>query len=109
MFQELIAISLIISAFLAVYLEHAIYSVVSLAATFLLTSLLYFSVDAHFASVFQLATGVGTVAVLFLSSEMLSEESNTKKYFKPIIAPIINHLSLFNADTRPWSLLPRLR
>jgi NADH:ubiquinone oxidoreductase subunit 6 (subunit J) len=85
MILELLAVGLVVSAFLAVYLEEAIYSVASLACTFILMSILYFLNDATFVAVFQLAIGVGTLAVLFLSGEMLSEKSSKKKPLKNII------------------------
>ena len=82
MILELLAVGLIVSAFLAVYLEDAVYSVASLAGVLLLVAILYFLNDATFVAVFQLAIGVGTLAVLFLSSEMLSEKPVGKKPLK---------------------------
>ena len=70
---EIISVGLIISACLAIFLEEAVYSVVSLAAMFFLTSVLYALSGAVFVAVFQFAVGAGTLAILFLSGEMLSE------------------------------------
>lgn len=71
---EILSVGLIISACLAIFLEEAIYSVVALAAMFFLTSILYAFSGSLFAAVFQFAVGAGTLAILFLSGEMLSEK-----------------------------------
>jgi NADH:ubiquinone oxidoreductase subunit 6 (subunit J) len=70
---EILSVGLIISACLAIFLDEAVYSVVALAGTFFLTSMLYALSDAVFVAVFQFAVGAGTLAILFLSGEMLSE------------------------------------
>jgi NADH:ubiquinone oxidoreductase subunit 6 (subunit J) len=82
MILELLAVGLVVSAFLAVYLDDAVYSVASLAGTLILVAILYSLNDAIFVAVFQLAIGVGTLAVLFLSSEMLSKKPSGKKPLK---------------------------
>jgi NADH:ubiquinone oxidoreductase subunit 6 (subunit J) len=74
MILEIISVGLIISACLAIFLEEAVYSVVALAAMFFLTSILYALSGAVFVAVFQFAVGAGTLAILFLSGEMLSEK-----------------------------------
>jgi NADH:ubiquinone oxidoreductase subunit 6 (subunit J) len=74
MIMELLAVGLVISACLAIFLDEAVYSVVALAGMLFLTSLIYAFSDALFAAVFQFAVGAGTLAVLFLSGEMLSEK-----------------------------------
>ena len=74
MILEIISVGLIISACLAIFLEEAVYSVVSLAAMFFLTSMLYAFSGVVFVAVFQFAVGAGTLAILFLSGEMLSEK-----------------------------------
>ena len=73
MILEIISAGLIISACLAIFIEEAVYSVVALAAMFFLTSVLYALSGAVFVAVFQFAVGAGTLAILFLSGEMLSE------------------------------------
>lgn len=78
MILEVISAGLVISACLAIFLDEAVYSVVALTGTFLLTSLLYALSGAIFVSVFQFAVGVGTLAILFLSGEMLSEKPTKK-------------------------------
>ena len=69
---------MVVSAFLAVYLDDAVYSVASLASTLMLVAILYSLNDAGFAAVFQLGISVGTLAVLFLSGETLSEKTNQR-------------------------------
>jgi NADH:ubiquinone oxidoreductase subunit 6 (subunit J) len=78
MILELLAVGLVVSAFLAVYLDDAVYSVAALAGTLILMAVLYALNDAVFVAVFQLAIAVGTLAVLFLSGEMLSEKPERK-------------------------------
>jgi NADH:ubiquinone oxidoreductase subunit 6 (subunit J) len=74
MILEIISVGLVISACLAIFLEEAVYSVVALAAMFFLTSILYALSGAVFVAVFHFAVGAGTLAILFLSGEMLSEK-----------------------------------
>jgi NADH:ubiquinone oxidoreductase subunit 6 (subunit J) len=70
---------LVVSALLAVILDDAVYSVASLAITLMLVAILYSLNDASFAAVFQLGISIGTLAVLFLSGETLSEKTNQRK------------------------------
>jgi len=74
MIFELLSVGLVISACLAIFLDEAVYSVAALAGTFFLTSVLYALSGAVFVAVFQFAVGAGTLAILFLSGEMLSEK-----------------------------------
>ena len=78
MILEVLSVGLVISACLAIFLDEAVYSVASLAATFLFMSLLYGLNGALFVAIFQFAVGVGTLAILFLSGEMLSEKPAKK-------------------------------
>lgn len=78
MILELLSVGLVISACLAIFLDEAVYSIVALAGTFFLTSLLYAFSDAPFVAIFQFAVGAGTLAILFLSGEMLSEKPDKK-------------------------------
>ena len=78
MIVELISAGLIISACLAIFFDEAIYSVAALAGTLMLTSLLYATNGAYFAAIFQFAVAVGTLSILFLSGEMLSEKPATQ-------------------------------
>jgi NADH:ubiquinone oxidoreductase subunit 6 (subunit J) len=86
MILELLSVGLVISACLAIFLDEAVYSVAALAGTFFLTSMLYALSGAVFVAVFQFAVGAGTLAILFLSGEMLSE--------KPVKVPHKTLLSL---------------
>src|SRR4030067_2332479 len=86
MFLEVLSAGLVISACLAIFLDEAVYSVVALSGTFLFTALLYALSDAVFVAVFQFAVGVGTLAVLFLSGEMLSEKPVNKTPTKKLLA-----------------------
>ncbi len=94
MILELLATGLVVSAFLAVYLDDAVYSVSSLTGTLILSAFLYSLNDATFAAVFQLAIGVGTLAVLFLSGEMISEKPSGKKLLKNAFVAVATALLL---------------
>jgi NADH:ubiquinone oxidoreductase subunit 6 (subunit J) len=87
MILEIVSVGLLISACLAILLDEAVYSVAALAGTFLLTSALFAFDGAIFAAIFQFAIGIGTVAILFLEGETLSERSLGKvKLSAPILA-----------------------
>jgi NADH:ubiquinone oxidoreductase subunit 6 (subunit J) len=75
---EILSIGLIISACLALFLDEVVYSVAALAGTFLFTALLYYVNGAIYAAIFQFVVGIGTLAILFLSGEMLSDKSTKK-------------------------------
>jgi NADH:ubiquinone oxidoreductase subunit 6 (subunit J) len=78
MIFEILAVGLIISAVLALFLDDVIYSVAALAGTFFFTALIYIQNGAYFAAIFQFAVGVGTLAILFLSGEMLGDKPTKK-------------------------------
>jgi NADH:ubiquinone oxidoreductase subunit 6 (subunit J) len=78
MIFEILAVGLIISAILALFLDEVIYAVAALAATFLFTALIYIENGATFAAIFQFAVGVGTLSILFLSGEMLGDKPKKK-------------------------------
>jgi NADH:ubiquinone oxidoreductase subunit 6 (subunit J) len=75
---EILSIGLIVSACLALFLDEVVYSVAALAGTFLFTALLYYVNGAIYAAIFQFVVGIGTLAILFLSGEMLSDKSTKK-------------------------------
>jgi len=75
---EILAVGLIISAILALFLDEVIYSVAALAGTFFFTALIFVENGAIFAAIFQIAVGVGTLAILFLSGEMLGDKPTKK-------------------------------
>jgi NADH:ubiquinone oxidoreductase subunit 6 (subunit J) len=78
MIFEILAVGLIVSAVLALFLDDVIYSVAALAGTFFFTALIYIQNGAYFAAIFQFAVGVGTLAILFLSGEMLGDKPTKK-------------------------------
>jgi NADH:ubiquinone oxidoreductase subunit 6 (subunit J) len=75
---EILSIGIIISACLALFLDEVVYSVAALSGTFLFTALLYYVNGAIYAAIFQFVVGIGTLAILFLSGEMLSDKSTKK-------------------------------
>jgi len=79
MIEEIAAVILIVSAFLAVYLDNAVYSVVSLTVTIMSVAFLYFLSQAGLAAIFQFAVGAGALAILFLLGEMLSEGESKQR------------------------------
>ena len=85
MMLELIAIGLVVSAFLAIYFDEAVYSIACLSCTFIFIAIIFALNDAIFAAIFQIAIASGTLAVLFLSGEMLSEKPVQKKKARNII------------------------
>jgi len=89
MVVELLAAGLVVSACLAIYLDEAVYSVASLACMFVLMAVLYALSDAVFVAVFQLAVAAGTLAVLFLAGEMLSEKPEKEKSLKEIFPVVL--------------------
>jgi NADH:ubiquinone oxidoreductase subunit 6 (subunit J) len=89
MILELLAVGLVVSACLAIYLDEAVYSVAALACTFIFVTILYALSNAIFVAVFQLAIGAGTLAVLFLSGEMLSEKPREKKILKNMLLAVV--------------------
>ena len=89
MILELLSAGLVITACLAIFLDEAVYSVVALAGTFLFTSLLYALNGAIFVAVFQFSVGAGTLAVLFLSGEMLSERPLKKTLPKNLFTVVL--------------------
>jgi NADH:ubiquinone oxidoreductase subunit 6 (subunit J) len=78
MILEILSVGLIISACLALFLDEVEASVAALAGTFILTAALYVLNGALYAAIFQFAVGVGTLAILFLSGEMLTDKSTKK-------------------------------
>lgn len=78
MIFEILSVGLIISVVLALFLDEVVYSVAALAGTFLFTAIIYMLNGALYAAIFQFVVGVGTLAVLFLSGEMLGEKPAKK-------------------------------
>ncbi|MFA7080627.1 MAG: NADH-quinone oxidoreductase subunit J [Candidatus Bathyarchaeia archaeon] len=82
MIFEILAIGLIVSAVLALFLDEIVYSVAALSGVFVFTAIIYLLNGAIFAAIFQFVVGIGTLAVLFLSGEMLGEKPSRK--FSPL-------------------------
>ncbi len=78
MIFEVLSIGLIVSACLALFLDEVQYAVAALSGTFLFTALIYAFNGSIYGAVFQFAVGIGTLAILFLSGEMLSEKVGKK-------------------------------
>ncbi len=78
MIFEILSVGIIVSACLALFLDEVQYAVAALSATFLFTALIYALNNSIYGAVFQFAVGIGTLAILFLSGEMLSEKTKKK-------------------------------
>lgn len=85
---EILSVGLLVSAVLALFLDEVVYSVAALAGTFLFTALIYALSGSIFAAVFQFAVSVGTLAILFLSGEMLGDKPLKKASTTKIAALI---------------------
>jgi len=86
---ELVAVGLVISACLAIFLEEAVHSVTALAGAFFFTAVLFLLNGAVFVAIFQFAVGVGTLAVLFLSGEMLTEKFKKKTSLRTALTVLV--------------------
>jgi NADH:ubiquinone oxidoreductase subunit 6 (subunit J) len=86
MIFEILSVGLIVSACLALFLDEVHYAVGALAGTFLFISLIYALNGAIYGAVFQFAAGIGTLTILFLSGEMLSEKTKKKTSPKKLAA-----------------------
>lgn len=89
MILEILSVGLIISACLAIFLEEAVHSVTALAGAFFFTALLFLLSGAVFVAIFQFAVGVGTLAVLFLSGEMLTEKFKKKTSLRNALTVLV--------------------
>lgn len=89
MIIEVLSAGLVITACLAIFIDEAVYSVIALAGTFLFTSLLYALNGAVYVAVFQFAVGAGTLAILFLSGEMLSERPLKRTMPRNLVTVIV--------------------
>jgi multisubunit Na+/H+ antiporter MnhB subunit len=94
LFETGLAVGLVFSAFFAMYLKETVASVLSLSSMLILLSLLYFSLNAPFAAVFQLALGIGTAAIFLLAGDTLTKKSNAITSSKQKVLAIIASLLL---------------
>lgn len=90
--ETILVIGLVTSAFFAIYLKETLTSVLSLNIMFILLSLFYFSLNAPFVAIFQLALGIGTTAILLLVSDTLTKGNATTSSKKKVLGLIISLL-----------------
>jgi multisubunit Na+/H+ antiporter MnhB subunit len=88
-FETILAIGMVTSAVLAIYLKETVASVLSLSTMMILLALLYFNLNAPFAALFQLALGTGTAAIFLLAGDSLTTKSDEKTSMKTKFAIII--------------------
>lgn len=72
MFEVILAFIILLSAFLAIYQDEIIHSIISMTVVFLAISALYFYLGTFYAAIFQLAAGLGTSIVFLLMGRTLS-------------------------------------
>jgi multisubunit Na+/H+ antiporter MnhB subunit len=84
-----LAIGMLSSAVFAIYLKETVGSVLSLSTMMILLSILYFTLDAPFAAIFQLALGTGTAAIFLLAGDTLTKKSGAKTSAKTIFVGLI--------------------
>jgi multisubunit Na+/H+ antiporter MnhB subunit len=87
--ETVLAIGMVTSAVFAIYLKETVSSVLSLSTMMILLSLLYFSLNAPFAALFQLALGTGTAAIFLLAGDSLTKKSDKKTSTKMKFVGII--------------------
>ena len=87
--ETVLAIGMVTSAVFAIYLKETVSSVLSLSTMMILLSLLYFSLNAPFAAIFQLSLGTGTAAIFLLAGDSLTKKSDTKTTTKTIFMGLI--------------------
>jgi multisubunit Na+/H+ antiporter MnhB subunit len=87
--ETVLAIGMVTSAVFAIYLKETVASVLSLSTMMILLSLLYFSLNAPFAAIFQLALGSGTVAIFLLAGDTLTKKSDEKTSSKTKLLGLI--------------------
>ena len=88
-FETILAIGMVTSAVLAIYLKETVASVLSLSTMMILLALLYFNIGAPFAALFQLALGTGTAAIFLLAGDSLTKKNDAKTSTKTKFAAII--------------------
>lgn len=87
-----LAVGLIFSAFFAIFLKETLASVLSLTAMLTLLSLLYFSLNAPFAAIFQLTLGIGTSAIFLLTGDVLTKKSDAKTSSKQMLLGVVTSI-----------------
>lgn len=89
LFETVLAISMVTSAVFAIYLKETMSSVLSLSTMMILLSLLFFSLDAPYAAIFQMALGTGTAAIFLLAGDTLTKKSDEKTSPKTILVVLV--------------------
>jgi multisubunit Na+/H+ antiporter MnhB subunit len=84
-----LAVGLIFSAFFAIFLKETLASVLSLTAMLTFLSLLYFSLNAPYAAIFQLTLGIGTSAIFLLAGDVLTKKSDAKTSSKQMLLGVV--------------------
>ena len=87
--ETALAIGMVISAVFAIFLKETVASVLSLSTMMILLSILYFTLNAPFAAIFQLALGTGTAAIFLLAGDMLTKKSEAKTSNKTVLAGLV--------------------
>jgi len=88
-FETILAIGMVISAVFAIFLKETVSSVLSLSTMMILLAFLYFSLDAPFAAIFQLALGTGTAAIFLLAGDTLTKNNNEKTSNKTLLVALV--------------------
>jgi multisubunit Na+/H+ antiporter MnhB subunit len=84
-----LVVGLIFSALFAIFLKETLASVLSLTTMLTLLSLLYFSLNAPFAAIFQLTLGIGTSAIFLLAGDVLTKKSDAKTSPKQLLLGVV--------------------
>jgi multisubunit Na+/H+ antiporter MnhB subunit len=87
--ETALAIGMVTSAVFAIYLKETVASVLSLSTMLILLSLLYFSLNAPFAAIFQLALGTGTAVVFLLAGDTLTKKRDEKTSTKTMLMGLV--------------------
>ena len=89
-FETILAIAMVTSAVFAIFLKETVSSVLSLSTMMILLAFLYFSLDAPYAAIFQLALGTGTAAIFLLAGDTLTKNNNEKTSTKTLLMTLVS-------------------
>jgi len=68
MFHSILLVLVVLGIFLAVFLKDLLYSALSLGVASMVLAILFFTMDAPYAGVFELSVGAGMVTILFVAA-----------------------------------------
>lgn len=88
-FETILAIGMVTSAVFAIFLKETVSSVLSLSTMMILLAFLYFSLDAPFVAIFQLALGTGTAAIFLLAGDTLTKNNTEKTSIKTFLMALV--------------------